>query len=160
MAQWWAVVFILWKYKTICRAIISKCYLQLGTYEPSSPSTKELYKLTEWKTDRAAAENREKARSYLSWTFVFHWKLSSFLGWGLLLDSTRKISMDRTQRIETETAVYSDRHYPPPISDVFVNNEYFFRIIQLIQLWHLLMINQLQTNPLSYNWGTPNLLLY
>ena len=38
----------------------------------------------------------------------------------------------------TETTVYSDRlsiNYPP-ISDAFDNREYFFCIIQTIQLWH------------------------
>ena len=39
--------------------------------------------------------------------------------------------------VSPETTVYSDRlsiNYPPPISDAFDKREYFFCIIQTIQL--------------------------
>ena len=49
-----------------------------------------------------------------------------------------KITVVCKQIIQSETTVYLDRlsiNYPP-ISDAFDNREYFFCIIQMIQLWH------------------------
>ena len=46
------------------------------------------------------------------------------------------------------TVLYSDKpsiHYPP-IYDVYVNIEYFFSNIQMIQLWLLLSNSLLQIN--------------
>ena len=86
---------------------------------------------------------------YVHYTLSLSFFLSFFLSYPLSIFSTQlshTISLTPhfpnyatkadhwTHFLDPETTVYSDRLSPPPISDAFDKREYFFCIIQTIQL--------------------------